>query len=226
VTDAGGPRQGGSAGDSWEQRAAGLASEIQRWLIRTSARSMRDELGGQVKKALRGAEPDPRDIWATATTEPPQLASEPPECAWCPVCRAARRISQSRSGADARGGPRLADAADVMAAAVRDALAGLDTILSYRPPPDAGAPGEPGPPHTGQGQRPAGQPQPAGEELRKEAQESGPPPAPPAAPAGRASADQTEEPEDEPPPAPPAAPAGRASADQTEEPEDEPGDRG
>ena len=131
---AGGGQRGASAGDSWEQRAAGLASEIQRWLIRTSARNMRDELGGQVKKAFRGSERNPGDSWATATTEPPHAADEAPECAWCPVCRAARRISQARAGSDTQGGgPRAAAAADVMAGAVRDALAGIDSILSYRP---------------------------------------------------------------------------------------------
>ncbi len=176
MTDAGGPRPGGSAGDSWEQRAAGLASEIQRWLIRTSARSMRDELGGQVKKALRGPEPNPVDIWATATTEPPEMAGEPPECAWCPVCRAARRIAQSRSATDSRGGPRLSDATDVMAAAVRDALAGLDAILTYRPPPDAGPAG--GAPGAGTSPAPA---------EKASADQT-----------DKASADQTEEPEDEP----------------------------
>jgi hypothetical protein len=202
VTDARGPRQSGSAGDSWEQRAAGLASEIQRWLIRTSARSMRDELGGQVKKVLRGPEPDPGDIWATATTEPPQLAGEAPECAWCPVCRAARRISQSRSATDSRGGPRLSDATDVVAAVVRDALAGLDAILSYRPPPDSGPAYEPGKTDDDHGSRSAGPPQSVDGELRKEAQ------------GGRATAAGT-----------PQAPADNASADQPEEPEDESGHR-
>ncbi len=127
------PGAAGSA-ESWEQRAAGVASEVQRWLIRTSARNMRDELGGQVKKAFRGPERDAGDSWATATTEPPHAADEAPECAWCPVCRAARRIAQARAaGTDSRGGPRISDAADVMAGAVRDALSGIDSILSYRP---------------------------------------------------------------------------------------------
>jgi hypothetical protein len=98
---------------------------------------MRDEIGGQVKgqvkKAFRGSDSEPGDSWATATTEPPHAADEAPECAWCPVCRAARRISQARSGTDGRGGPKLSDAADVMAAAVRDAMSGIDSILSYRP---------------------------------------------------------------------------------------------
>ena len=131
----GGSRAGaaGSAG-AWEQRAAGVASEVQRWLIRTSARNVRDELGGQVKKAFRGSDRNAGDSWATATTEPPHAADEAPECAWCPVCRAARRIAQARAaGTDSRGGPRISDAADVMAGAVRDALSGIDSILSYRP---------------------------------------------------------------------------------------------
>src|SRR5215469_1260137 len=84
---------GPSAGESWERRAAGLASEMQRWLIKTSARSMRDEFSGQVKgqvrKALRGSDSKQGDSWATATNEPPEAADEAPECAWCPVCRAA-----------------------------------------------------------------------------------------------------------------------------------------
>jgi len=152
---AGGSQRGGDApGKSWEQRTAGVASEVQRWLIRTSARNMRDELGGQVKKAFRGSEPDAGDSWATATTEPPHAADEAPECAWCPVCRAARRIAQSRSGSDSRGGPRLSDAADVMAGAVRDALAGLDSVLSYRPgaaTPPPPAPAAASPPAAGAG---------------------------------------------------------------------------
>lgn len=153
----GGPQRGSTGpGGSWEQRAAGLGSEIQRWLIRTSARNMRNELGDQVKKAFRGSGEDSADTWATATTEPPHAAGEAPECAWCPLCRAARLIAQARAGADSRGGPsgpRLSDAADVMAGAMRDAFAGLDSILSYRPgepappkpPPTPARPASPGP---------------------------------------------------------------------------------
>lgn len=125
-------RDGDGAGESWEQRAAGLASEIQRWLIRTSARNVRDELGGQVRKAF-GGQDRTKDSWATATTEPPRMAGEAPECAWCPLCRAARRIAQARADAGGRAGPKLSDAADVMANAVRDAFATLDGILSYHP---------------------------------------------------------------------------------------------
>src|SRR5712671_926795 len=101
----GGGQQDGSraAGDSWERRAAGLASDMQRWLIKTGARSVRDEFGGQVKgqvrKAFRGSDSKQADSWATATNEPPDAADEAPECAWCPVCRAARRVARARSAA-------------------------------------------------------------------------------------------------------------------------------
>ena len=150
----------------WERRAADMANEVQRWLIRQSARNMRDEFSGQMKKALRGsAPPEPTDVWATATTEPPDAASQPPECAWCPICRAARRMAQaqvagqsggsSRSGSGGLGrrvwrwrvwrwrvggggagagvGPTLAGATDAIVGAARDALTGIDAILSYRP---------------------------------------------------------------------------------------------
>ncbi len=135
----------GGSGESWERRAADLANEVQRWLIRSSARNMRDELGGQVKKAFRGQDNDKGDVWATATTEPPDAADQPPECAWCPICRAARRMAQAQAQGGGRGaaapadaapkgaGPGLAGAADVLVGAARDALVGLDAILSYRP---------------------------------------------------------------------------------------------
>jgi hypothetical protein len=147
-----GSGSGRSSGPTdWERRAADLANEVQRWLIRQSARNMRDEFSGQMKKALRGsAPPEPTDIWATATTEPPDAASQPPECAWCPICRAARRMAQAQvagqpggasktggggfgTGAGAGVGPTLAGATDAIVGVARDALTGIDAILSYRP---------------------------------------------------------------------------------------------
>ena len=146
----GGGQSGGTT--DWERRAADMANEVQRWLIRQSARNMRDEFSDQMKKALRGPAPSqPEDIWATATTEPPDAASQPPECAWCPICRAARRMAQAQisgqtggsskgagSGPGAGGvgagvGSTLAGATDAIVGAARDALTGLDAILSYRP---------------------------------------------------------------------------------------------
>jgi hypothetical protein len=139
-----------NATSDWERRAADMANEVQRWLIRQSARNMRDEFSGQMKKALRGPAPsEPTDVWSTATTEPPDAASQPPECAWCPICRAARRMAQAQiagqsggssragangpSGTGAGVGPTLAGATDAIVGAARDALTGLDAIFSYRP---------------------------------------------------------------------------------------------
>lgn len=161
------PRSGwsGGSGDSWERRAADLANEVQRWLIKSSARNMRDELRGQVKKTFGGQDNNRAEVWATATTEPPNAADQPPECAWCPICRAARRMAQAQAQAGSGGGgsgaaaspadaapkgagPGLAGAADVLVGAARDALTGLDAILSYRPVDDGpgqgtnGAPGD------------------------------------------------------------------------------------
>jgi hypothetical protein len=127
------------SGESWERRAASLAAEVQRWLIRAGARSMRDEVGDQVRRVFTGTGTGtaPDEVWSAATTEPPEAAAEPPECAWCPVCRAARRLARAsdRERAGAGGfGPGLSDAAELMGGAVREALAGIDAILSYRPP--------------------------------------------------------------------------------------------
>lgn len=124
------------AGESWERRAAELSSEIQRWLIKTSARSVRDELGDQVRKAFRGQDAEPGDVWGTATTEPPDAAAQAPECAWCPICRAARKVAEARAGAATGGASSpLADVADFMASAMKEVLSGLDSVLSYRPEP-------------------------------------------------------------------------------------------
>jgi hypothetical protein len=123
--DGRGTGQGQGAG-----RNAGpdITGEIQRWLIRSGARNMRRELTGQVRRTFNRAEQD--NVWGVATTEPPPGPSgEAPECAWCPVCRAARRIRESRSGV----GGHLAEAGDVVAAAVQEAMSAFDTVLSTGP---------------------------------------------------------------------------------------------
>jgi hypothetical protein len=138
-------KQGSKPGNVWEQRAAEMAGDVQRWLIRSSAKNMRDEFSGQVRTAFRGDESKAGDPWETATTEPPNAADEPPECAWCPVCRAARRLADARADAGGGAGTRLANIADVMAGAVKDVLSGVDSVLSYRPEPGrAGDRPEPG----------------------------------------------------------------------------------
>src|SRR5258708_33269235 len=90
------------------------AAGVQRWLIRSGSRSLRRELTGQFRRTLGGGSAEPGDVWGTATTEPPPDEShEAPECAWCPVCRAARRIRESGPGL----GGQLAGAGHAVAAA-------------------------------------------------------------------------------------------------------------
>ena len=100
-----------------------LINGFQRWVIRSSARSMRREIEHSVRRTIGSARAEPEDTWGVATTEPPPDLSEAPECAWCPVCRAARRMRES-------GRPGLASVSDAVAAAVQDAFGALDGVLS------------------------------------------------------------------------------------------------
>jgi hypothetical protein len=141
------PRPGRDAGESRPSRppqpprqpSIDLTADIQRWLIRSGARNVRRELNDQFRKAwsdLRGEPTKPADVWNAATTEPPPPElSEAPECAWCPVCRAARRIRESGPGL----GGQLAGAGDAVAAAVQEALSMFDSVLSARPRPEPAA---------------------------------------------------------------------------------------
>jgi hypothetical protein len=119
--------------DSAQGRPFGsdLAGEVQRWLIRSGARSMRREFGEQVRRTLGGgSRPEPGNVWETATTEPPpDELFQAPECAWCPICRAARRVRESGPGL----GSQLAGAGDAVAAAVQQALSAFDAVLSTGP---------------------------------------------------------------------------------------------
>jgi hypothetical protein len=138
-----GERRGQPGGQSRPPAGGDITAGLQRWLIRSSARSMRRELTGQVRKTF-GGDRDTADVWNTATTElPPEELTEAPECAWCPVCRAARQIRKSGPGLS---GP-LAGAGDVVAAAVQEALSAFESVLSMRPrtDPPSGRPPRPAP---------------------------------------------------------------------------------
>jgi hypothetical protein len=120
-----------------------LSGEIQRWLVRSSARNMRRELtdlGEQFRRTL-GGQPSaqPGDVWDVATKQPsPELPAEAPECAWCPVCRAARQIRKSGPGL----GGQLAGAGDAVAAAVQEALSAFDSVLRSGSQPAGGFPAD------------------------------------------------------------------------------------
>jgi hypothetical protein len=120
-----------SGRDSGRGPGGDITGDLQRWLIRSSARNMRRELTGQFLRTFNRGEQD--NVWGVATTEPPEPSAEAPECAWCPICRAARRISESRR-AESRGiGEQLAGAGDVVAAAVHEAVAAFESVLPLRP---------------------------------------------------------------------------------------------
>lgn len=116
--------------------------DFQRWLMRAGAKSIGREVAGRVKSTLGGGRNAKNaDVWETATTEEP--TDEPPECQWCPICRAARRYRDS--GGAAAG--QFAGVGDTLAGLTRDAFGLFDAALraSQRPAPSAP-------------QRPAGQP--------------------------------------------------------------------
>jgi hypothetical protein len=153
----GGAARGGAARDGSgqgedrrpEQFSTELLSGVQRWLIKSSAKTMRREIEGQVRKTLTGSREQRSDAWGTATTEPPPGVGEAPECTWCPICQAARRMREPGSGGR---GSRFSGVSEAVSAAVQDAVGVLDGVLSRsaashgdRPPADRAA-----------GHRPAG----------------------------------------------------------------------
>jgi hypothetical protein len=101
-----------------------LIGDFQRWLLRTGARGMSRQLTHQVRTALgRNQEPS-GDVWETATTEP--LPGEAPECAWCPLCRAARLVREAKPGRDTR----VTAVGDALNTVVQDAVSVLEAALA------------------------------------------------------------------------------------------------
>ncbi len=122
------PSSGQSSSDRSRPSVPGadMLSDLQRWLIRSSARTMRKEISGQVRRTFSGGQrPSTANVWDTATTEIPPDAGESPECQWCPICRAARRMRESGPGI----GGQLSGAGDAVASAVQDAISALDSML-------------------------------------------------------------------------------------------------
>jgi hypothetical protein len=131
--------------------------EFQRWLMRAGAKSIGREVAGRVRSTFGGGGRAVKDadVWETATTE--ELTDEPPECQWCPICRAARRYRDTGG----TSGSQFGGVGDTLAGLTRDAFSLFDAALraSQRPAsPPAGRPaGNPA-------ARPAGAPGPAGRE--------------------------------------------------------------
>jgi hypothetical protein len=111
--------------------------DFQRWLMKAGAKSIGREVAGRVKSTLGGGggAKHADDVWDTATTE--ELTDEPPECQWCPICRAARRYRDS--GGTAAG--QFAGVGDTLAGLTRDAFSLFDAALrqAQRPAPTQGS---------------------------------------------------------------------------------------
>ena len=128
--------------------------DFQRWLMRAGAKSIGREVAGRVRSTFGGGGRGGKDadVWETATTE--ELTDEPPECQWCPICRAARRY---RDTGGTSGTSQFGGVGDTLAGLTRDAFSLFDAALraSQRPAsppasrpagnPDARPGGDPGP---------------------------------------------------------------------------------
>jgi hypothetical protein len=101
--------------------------DFQRWLMRAGARSVKNDLTGQMRRAI-GQDRPKADVWDTATTLP-LAEDEAPECAWCPVCRAARRMRENRQGTGAGLSSQLAGAGDALAAVVQEAYSAFESAM-------------------------------------------------------------------------------------------------
>jgi hypothetical protein len=111
--------------------------DFQRWMMKAGAKSIGREVAGRVKSTLGGGggAKHAEDVWDTATTE--ELTDEPPECQWCPICRAARRYRDS--GGTSPG--QFAGVGDTLAGLTRDAFSLFDAALrqAQRPAPAPGS---------------------------------------------------------------------------------------
>jgi hypothetical protein len=96
--------------------------DFQRWLVRSGARGMSREVGDHLRSVLGRAE-GPGDVWARATAP---RGNEAPECAWCPVCRAARVLRESGPGVTSQ----VSAAGEAAAVLVHDALSAFESVLA------------------------------------------------------------------------------------------------
>ncbi|HEY3733237.1 MAG TPA: hypothetical protein VGL63_04915 [Streptosporangiaceae bacterium] len=141
--DGGSSGSGGSSGGGGSSGSDPIG-DLQRWLMRRSARGFGNQLRDQARRTIGGGSKRAGDVWEVATAEP--LPGEAPECAWCPVCRAARKFRDSGPGLASH----VAGAGDALFSVAQDTLAAFEATLAARPPgsrqesrpaPDATRPG-------------------------------------------------------------------------------------
>jgi hypothetical protein len=115
--------------------------DLQKWLMKAGARSLGREVAGKVKSTVGGgASKKQASVWETATTEAP--GDEPPECQWCPICRAARRYRDS-GGTNAGLGGQLPRVGDTLAGLAQDAFGLFEAAMRAQQQRPATRPGAP-----------------------------------------------------------------------------------
>jgi hypothetical protein len=125
-----------------EQPGSDPFGDFQRWLMKAGARSITRDVTDRVKSTIGGGRAKAHtDVWDEATTTDP--AEEPPECQWCPICRAARKARES-GGSSAGFSEQVAGAADALAGLTRDAFSLFESAMRAQPTtprrPAGGAP--------------------------------------------------------------------------------------
>ena len=96
-------------------------AELQRRLMRAGARGLSREVADKVRNTL-GGNNSKADVWETATGEQP---GEAPECAWCPICRAARMLRDGGPGL----GSRVADVGDTLAGLAQEMVSVFESAM-------------------------------------------------------------------------------------------------
>src|ERR1700750_2711256 len=103
--------------------------DFQRWLMKAGAKSIGRDVAGRGRRSALGGGggADKADVWETATTE--ELTDEPPECQWCPICRAARRYRDSGAPANPTLSGQFVGVSDTLAGLTRDAFGLFDAAM-------------------------------------------------------------------------------------------------
>jgi hypothetical protein len=99
--------------------------DFQRWLMRSGARGLGKEVRGNIRKTFGYGEAGRDDVWGSATSEP-EGGAQPPECEWCPLCRAARKMKDSGPGLSSH----LSSAGDAFASVVREAVDAFEAVIA------------------------------------------------------------------------------------------------
>jgi hypothetical protein len=99
--------------------------DFQRWLMRSGARGFGREMRGNIRKTFGYGEAGRDDVWESATNEP-EGGGEPPECEWCPLCRAARKMRDSGPGL----GSHLSSAGGIFATVIQDAVDAFEAVVA------------------------------------------------------------------------------------------------